>query len=223
MRNKIKSLNTFPPPCPSNQAQLLSKFLYLLIPEWHRKMGNGGCDQVLFLPLLPPRSLLLLQRGVPLPRETVLQELLQSESFPQAAVLHELLRSGSFPRSAILQEQNAPAWVLQEVTSPASKPARVWASLFPRVHRSFQGPAPVQALHNVTISFGHIHLILCAVIHTLQVDICSTVNLHGLKGHSLTHHGLHHGLQGNVCSGVSSTSSPSSFTDLGVCRAVSLT
>ncbi|KAK4830930.1 hypothetical protein QYF61_014303, partial [Mycteria americana] len=29
-----------------------------------------------------------------------------------------------------------------------------------------------------------------------RVDICSTVNLHGLQGDSLPHHGLHHGLQG---------------------------
>ena len=47
--------------------------------------------------------------------------------------------------------------------------------------------------------------------------------LHGLQGHSLPHHGLHHGLQGNLCSGTWSTSSPSFFPDLGVCRVVSLT
>ncbi|KAM9591174.1 uncharacterized protein ACIBXB_006073 [Morphnus guianensis] len=53
-------------------------------------------------------------------------------------------------------------------------------------------------------------------------DICSTVDLHGLQGDNLRHHGLHHGVQGNLCSGTYSTSSPS-FTDLGVCRVVSLT
>jgi len=37
----------------------------------------------------------------------------------------------------------------------------------------------------------------------------------------LPHHGLLHGLQDNLCSGAQSTSSPSFFTDLGVCRVVS--
>jgi len=41
-------------------------------------------------------------------------------------------------------------------------------------------------------------------------------------GDNLLHHGLLHRLQGNLCSGAWSTSSPS-FTDLGVCRAISLT
>jgi len=34
---------------------------------------------------------------------------------------------GSFPRGAVPQEQTAPACVLHEVTSPASKPALAWA------------------------------------------------------------------------------------------------
>ena len=68
-----------------------------------------------------------------------------------------------------------------------------------------------------------IHLLWHGVLHGLQVDICSTMDLHGLQGDSLPHHGLHHGLQGNLCSGAWSTSSPSFFTDLGVCRVVSLT
>ena len=64
-----------------------------------------------------------------LPRETVLHELLQRESFPWATVLHEPLQSGSHPRGAVLQEQTAPAWVPHGVTSPASKPAPAWARL----------------------------------------------------------------------------------------------
>ncbi|KAM9590921.1 uncharacterized protein ACIBXB_005956 [Morphnus guianensis] len=67
------------------------------------------------------------------------------------------------------------------------------------------------------------HLLRCGVLHGLQVDICATVDLHGLQGDSLPHHGLHHGLQGNLCSGAWSISSPSFFTDLGVRRVVSLT
>ena len=64
-----------------------------------------------------------------LPRETVLHELLQRESFPPAAVLHELLQRGSLPWGAVLWEQTAPAWVPRGVTSPASKPAPAWAPL----------------------------------------------------------------------------------------------
>ena len=44
-----------------------------------------------------------------------------------------------------------------------------------------------------------------------------------LQGDSLPHHSLHHMLQGNLCSGAWSTSSPSFFTDLGVCGVVPLT
>ncbi|KAK4818263.1 hypothetical protein QYF61_009968 [Mycteria americana] len=68
-----------------------------------------------------------------------------------------------------------------------------------------------------------IHLLQHGVLHGLQVDICSTVDLHGLQGDSLPHHGLHHRLQGNLCSSAWSTSCPSFFTALGVCRVVSLT
>ncbi|KAK4830119.1 hypothetical protein QYF61_008546, partial [Mycteria americana] len=81
-------------------------------------------------------------------------------------------------------------------------------------HRSCQEPAPAWGLHGVTASFGRIHLLWRGVLHRLQLDICSTVDLHGLQGDSLPHHGLHHGLQGNLCSGAWSTSSPSFFTDL---------
>ncbi|KAK4810711.1 hypothetical protein QYF61_007685 [Mycteria americana] len=41
------------------------------------------------------------------------------------------------------------------------------------------------------------------------------MDLHGLQGDNLHHHGLHHRLQGNLCSGTWITSSPSFFTDLG--------
>jgi len=69
-----------------------------------------------------------------------------------------------------------------------------------------------------------IHLLQCGVLHGLQMDICSTVDLCGLQRNSLPHHGLLHGLQGkDVCSSIWSTSSPSCFTDLGAYRVVSLT
>ena len=78
------------------------------------------------------------------------------------------------------------------------------------------------ASHGVTASFGHVHLLWRGVLYGLQVEICSTTNLHGLQGHSLPHHGLHHRLQRNLCSSAWSTSFPAFFTDLGVCRVVSL-
>jgi len=49
--------------------------------------------------------------------------------------------------------------------------------LSPRVCRSWQEPAPVWAPCGVTDFFRHIRL-----FHRLQVDICSTVDLHGLQG-----------------------------------------
>jgi len=68
-----------------------------------------------------------------------------------------------------------------------------------------------------------IHLLQGQVLHRLRVDICSTVDLHRLQVDSLSHRGLHHGLQENLCSGAWSTYSPSSFTNHGICRVVSLT
>ena len=75
-----------------------------------------------------------------------------------------------------------------------------------------------------TASFMHPPAPASSPFHGLQVEICSTMDLHGLQGDSLPYHGPHHRLQGKtLCSGISSTSSLSFFTDLGVCRVVSLT
>jgi len=81
---------------------------------------------------------------------------------------------------------------------------------------------PLRAPHGVTASFGHSPAPACGP-PWLQVHICSTVDVHGLQADSLPHNGLHHKLQGNLCSGAWSTSSPSFFPDLGVCRVISLT
>ena len=62
------------------------------------------------------------------------------------------------------------------------------------------------------------HLLQCGVLHGLQVEICSTVDHHGLQWNALPPHGLHHRLQGNLCPGAWSTSCPSFCTDLGVFR-----
>jgi len=96
-------------------------------------------------------------------------------------------------------------------------------SLSPWVCRSWQKPSPAWAPHRVTASFRHPPALAWGPLHRLQVDICSTVDLHGLKEDSLPHHGLHR-LHGKILhSSISSTGSPSFFPDLGVCRALSLT
>ncbi|KAK4828040.1 hypothetical protein QYF61_022817 [Mycteria americana] len=126
-----------------------------------------------------------------------------------------LLQHG-FPPTAGSPPQTSPAWVpsMESQVLPANLLQH--GLLSPWVHRFCQEPAPVRGLHGVTASFGSIHLLQRGVLHRLQVDICSTVNLHGLQGDSLPHHGLHQGLQGNLCSATWSTSSPSFFTDLAM-------
>jgi len=130
---------------------------------------------------------------------------------------------GLFPQGAVLQEQAAPVWVPHGVTSPASKPAPGRAPLS-MGKRSWKELAPAQAPLGVTTSCRHPPAPVCCPFHRLQVDICSTMELTGLQGDNLPHHSLHHELQGKgLCSGTWSTSSPSFFTDLGVCRVVSFT
>jgi len=75
---------------------------------------------------------------------------------------------------------------------------------------SLHWPAgPAWAPHGVTGSFRHPPALAWDPFRGLQRD-------------NLPHHGLHHELQGKtLCSSVSSTSSHSFFTDLGVCRFVS--
>jgi len=97
--------------------------------------------------------------------------------------------------------------------------------LSPQVHRSWQEPAPAWgSLRGHSLFRAHPPALVWGPFHRLQMEICSTVDLHGLQEDSLPHHGLHHELQGKTpCLGIWSTSSPSFFADLGVCRAVSLT
>ena len=133
--------------------------------------------------------------------------------------------------------RTAPAWVLSTGCSPSGahcssvgppwghKSYQKTCSVGSSLHRS-AGPARSLLQHRLPTGSqppSGTHLLRRGVLHGLQVDICSTMDLPGLQGDNLPHHGLHHGLQGNLCSGAWSTSSPSFFTDLGVCRAVSLT
>ncbi|KAM9591464.1 uncharacterized protein ACIBXB_006257 [Morphnus guianensis] len=226
MRNKTKSQNTFPPPLPSSRAQLHSQILY------QPPSGTGGqgwglrSSHVIFCRFILLRgrthhTLPLLQRGVPP----------TGDSPPQTSPTWVLPTGCSSSRTA-------PAWVLSTVCSPSGTDC---SSVGPsRGHKSFQktcssvgsslhrSAGPARSLLQRGVPSGSqppsgTHLLRRGVLHGLQVDICSTVDLHGLQGDSLPHHGLHHGLQGNLCSGAWSTSSPSFFTDLGVCRVVSLT
>jgi len=81
--------------------------------------------------------------------------------------------------------------------------------LFLWSHRSWQEPATAQAFHGVTASFRHPPAPAWGPYHGLQVDICSTVDLHGLQGNKLPNHGLHHELQGKALrSNISGFSSP---------------
>ena len=171
----------------------------------------------LSLPLFPPQgkdsSLCSCSSAKSLSWETVLYKLPPRESFPWAAALHKLPQHG---QGAALQEQTVPAWApCQQIFSSVGSS-----------RRGSTGPARSLLQHRLSIGSqppSGIHLIQCGEHRGLQVAICSTVDLHGLQGHSLPHHGLLHELQGNLCSSAWSTSSSSFFTDLGVCRVVSLT
>jgi len=79
--------------------------------------------------------------------------------------------------------------------------------LSPWVRRSCQEIASAWTSHGFTASFGCIYLLQRGVCHGLQVDISSTVGLHGCRGTACLIHGAQHGLQENVCSGTWSISS----------------
>ncbi|KAM9590846.1 uncharacterized protein ACIBXB_005895 [Morphnus guianensis] len=227
MRNKTKSQNAFPPPLPSSRAQLHSRILY------QPPSGTGGqgmgftvsSSHVIFCRFILLRgrthhTLPLLQRGVPP----------TGDSPPRTSPTWVLPTGCSSSRTA-------PAWVLSTVCSPSGTDCSSVGP--PRGHKSCQkicsvgsslhrSAGPARSLLQRRVPTGSqppsgTHLLRCGVLHGLQVDICSTVDLHGLQGDSLPHHGLHHRLQGNLCSGAWSISSPSFFTDLGVRRVVSLT
>jgi len=153
-------------------------------------MGNGGCSQ--FLSLCLCRSFLLTLFPCSclgsLPWDTIFRELLQCGSFPRAAVLHKLLQHQSFPQGAVCQEWSAPAWVPCGVIGPARRPGPAWTLLC-------GATSPATSLLQRRLSMGSqpasgIHLLWHGVCPGLQVEICSTVDLHQLRGNSLLHHDL---------------------------------
>ena len=115
-----------------------------------------------------------------LPRDTVLHELLQCESFPWAAVLHKLLQYQYFSWGAVLQEQSTPAWALDDAAGPS------------------------RSLLHCGLSMGYSFLQVTYVCSSMassmccSVDMRSTMNVHGLQGDNLLCCGLHHRLQGNL-------------------------
>lgn len=125
MINKNKSKTTFPSAFPSFWAQLHCQFLYLLPPEWHRRMENGGCSQFFTCSLRHSFLLILLPCSTvgSHPWEAVLHKILQNGSFPWPSFLCEVLQCVSFPKGAVVQEQTALSCILQGATGPARRPA----------------------------------------------------------------------------------------------------
>ena len=114
--------------------------------------------------------------------------------------------------------QTPPVWVRHGATSPASKPAPVWASLS-------VGPQVLPgACSSASCPQGH-SLLWASTCSSVGSSMdCSGSLLHGEPPCAAGRQpALLQGLQGNLCSGAWSTSSPSFFTDLVVCRVVSLT
>jgi len=131
----------------------------------------------------------------------------------------------SFPQGAALQEQAAPMWVPHGVTSPARIPALAWAPL----SRGLQILPGACSSTDSPRGHSFFQASTCSSVGSLPWAAggwisAPTWTSMGCRGHNLPHHGLHHELQGKtLCCSILSTSSPSFFTDLGVCRVVSLT
>ena len=153
------------------------------------------------------------------PWETLLYELLQPTPSHRLQIFTMCSSMGSLHgvqcfRNGLLQHRSP-----TRVTGPARRPAPAWLlstgpRVLPRACSSAGSPQGHGLLWGTSTRSS-------TVSSTGgRVDICSTMDLHVLQGDNLHHHGLHHGLQGNLCSGTWSTSF---FTDLGVCTVVSLT
>jgi len=118
---------------------------------------------------------------------------------------------GPFPWGAVLQAQTSPAWVPHG--DRFFLPANLFHCGLLSLHGSI-GPGRSLLQHGLPTG-SQLPLgidLLRHPCHGLQVDVCSTVDLHGLQGNSLPYHGLQHELQGkSLCSDISSTSSPLLF------------
>lgn len=120
MRSQTNLIVTFPPALHPSRSLPHP-------PKWHRGTGIwflvssshifAAAAQGEELESLPCSSM------GSLPRETVLQELLQLESIPQGTALHRLLPHGSHILRVSPSGPPAPAWVPYRLTRPCSKPA----------------------------------------------------------------------------------------------------
>ena len=168
------------------------------------KWGLRSLHHTSSLPLLPPHALSLLQRGVP-PMGGSPPGSSPTWVLPMGCIPSWTAPAWVLPQGAVLQEQAAAAWVTHGITSPVSKPALAWARSAGPGRSLLQRRAP----HRVTTFFRYPPALAWGPFHGLQVDICSTVDLHGLQGDSLPHQGLYHKLKGKtLCSGIP----PSSLT-----------
>ena len=162
--------------------------------QWDREWGLRSVHHMLSLLLVLPHTLPLHQCEVP-PTGDSQWEGPTSPVWVLPVGCRSSLTAPAWVllMGAVLQEQAAPVWVPHGVTGPARRPFLVCAPL----HRP-------QVLAGTCSSTGS------PWDHCLT---CSTMDLHGLQGHSLPHYGLLHGLQGNLCSGAwSSSSTPSALT-----------
>jgi len=119
---------------------------------------------------------------------------------------NRLLQCGSPTGSHAL-----PANLLQRGSPRGRKPCQETCSSVGSSLHGSTSPGRILLQHGIPMGSqppSGIHLLWRGVLHELQVEICSTMDLHGLQGHSLHHQGLLHGLQGNLCSDTCSTSSP---------------
>jgi len=130
----------------------------------------------------------------------------------------------SLPRGEVLQKQAAPPWISHGVTSPAKKTCS-------GVGSSLHGAAgPGRSLLQCGLPVGTqlpsgnnllLHGVTSVGYRLISAPPYTSM---GCRGTTCLMMVFHHKLQGkNLCSGILSTSFPSFFTDLGVCRVISFT
>lgn len=110
--------------------------------------------------------------------------------------------------------------VLHGVINPASKPDSAWIHVFLHDHRSCRVPESSVGFTQ-DCSFLLVHLHPSQVLHRLQMNLCSTMDLHRLKGHSCLTTVCTMGCR-EICSSAWSTWSSSFTSNLGVCKVISL-
>jgi len=143
-------------------------------------MGLRSVHHMLSLLLLPPHTLPC-SSMVSLPRETILLRARQCGSFPQDALFTNCSSVG--PSHGVQSFRNG----VHQRGSPTGSQA-LPANLLQHGLLSFHGATgPAKSLLQRGLPMGlnppsGIHLLRCGVFHALQVDICSTTDLHRLQG-----------------------------------------